>query len=208
MTGSCFQYVGIFDINVAYIYQTHRYYHPHFLRGREDLVSHLTRTRVKGNGMKAASSPETEPNFYDMEPCFSERFQPPDIKESSSNIDDMCARIIFDKEDVSFPWKALQSANGAFPLRSLLAAPPKAVSPDSSPRQPLANISSFVDLPLYGTIPPLMPDYVTESDFDDPHTGDEVLFEGQSFRYLDHLDIDESFFATFVVENESTTMSL
>jgi hypothetical protein len=29
----------------------------------------MVRTRVKGNGMKAASSPDTEPNFYAMEPC-------------------------------------------------------------------------------------------------------------------------------------------
>jgi hypothetical protein len=29
----------------------------------------MLRTRVKGNGSKAASSPSTEPNFYDMEPC-------------------------------------------------------------------------------------------------------------------------------------------
>jgi hypothetical protein len=29
----------------------------------------MVRTRVKGNGSKAASSPATEPNFYTMEPC-------------------------------------------------------------------------------------------------------------------------------------------
>jgi hypothetical protein len=29
----------------------------------------MMRTRVKGNGSKAASSPTTEPNFYEMEPC-------------------------------------------------------------------------------------------------------------------------------------------
>lgn len=29
----------------------------------------MVRTRVKGNWLKAASSPETEPDFYSMEPC-------------------------------------------------------------------------------------------------------------------------------------------
>lgn len=30
----------------------------------------MVRTRVKGNGSKAASSPSTEPNLYAMEPCY------------------------------------------------------------------------------------------------------------------------------------------
>jgi hypothetical protein len=46
-----------------------RYYHELFLRGRSDLCIRMVRTRVKGNGSKAASSPATEPNFYVMEPC-------------------------------------------------------------------------------------------------------------------------------------------
>lgn len=39
-------------------------YHEMFLRGRPDLLKKLTRTRVKGNRIKDAPSPETEPNFY------------------------------------------------------------------------------------------------------------------------------------------------
>jgi len=46
------------------------YYHPLFLRGRPDLCLQMHRTRIKGNGMKAAASPSTEPNFYEMEPCY------------------------------------------------------------------------------------------------------------------------------------------
>lgn len=33
----------------------------------------MIRTRIKGNGMKAASSPNTEPNFYAMEYCFDDK---------------------------------------------------------------------------------------------------------------------------------------
>jgi hypothetical protein len=44
------------------------YYHELFLRGRPDLCKRMVRTRIKGNGSKAAASPETEPNFYAMDP--------------------------------------------------------------------------------------------------------------------------------------------
>lgn len=46
------------------------YYHEYFLRGRPDLCQKMVRTRVKGTGVKAAASPETEPDFYRMEYCF------------------------------------------------------------------------------------------------------------------------------------------
>ena len=45
------------------------YYHELFLRGRPDLIHKIVRTRVKGTGCKAPSSPETEPNFYAMKHC-------------------------------------------------------------------------------------------------------------------------------------------
>jgi hypothetical protein len=42
------------------------YYHELFLRGRPFLCHKMTRTKIKGTGSKAASSPETEPDFYRM----------------------------------------------------------------------------------------------------------------------------------------------
>jgi hypothetical protein len=42
------------------------YYNELFLRGREFLISRMSRTKIKGTGYKAAGSPETEPNFYEM----------------------------------------------------------------------------------------------------------------------------------------------
>ena len=48
------------------------YYHELFLRGRLFLCRRMTRTRIKGTGIKASSSPDTEPNFYLMKPCFPE----------------------------------------------------------------------------------------------------------------------------------------
>ncbi|CAB9511921.1 shock factor protein [Seminavis robusta] len=42
------------------------YYHEYFLRGRPLLAQKITRTKVKGKGARKASSPETEPRFYEL----------------------------------------------------------------------------------------------------------------------------------------------
>lgn len=44
------------------------YYHELFLRNREYLCKRMTRTKVKGTKFKAASSPDSEPDFYTMPP--------------------------------------------------------------------------------------------------------------------------------------------
>jgi HSF-type DNA-binding len=51
------------------------YYSELFLRGKPFLCQRMVRTKVKGTGYKAASSPEHEPNFYDM-PAVSPHYQP------------------------------------------------------------------------------------------------------------------------------------
>lgn len=42
------------------------YYHQLFLRGRPSLLKEMLRTKVKGTRIKAASSPDAEPDFYSM----------------------------------------------------------------------------------------------------------------------------------------------
>uniref|UniRef100_A0A7S2URE0 HSF-type DNA-binding domain-containing protein n=1 Tax=Attheya septentrionalis TaxID=420275 RepID=A0A7S2URE0_9STRA len=44
------------------------YYHELFLRGHPVLCRKMMRTRIKGTGVRTASSPDTEPNFYLMPP--------------------------------------------------------------------------------------------------------------------------------------------
>jgi hypothetical protein len=46
-----------------------RYYHELFLRSRPDLCRGMVRRRVKGTVIKPTSSPDSEPNFYQMEYC-------------------------------------------------------------------------------------------------------------------------------------------
>jgi hypothetical protein len=40
------------------------YYHTSFVKGRRELCQHIKRVKIKGNGGRKPSNPETEPNFY------------------------------------------------------------------------------------------------------------------------------------------------
>ena len=44
------------------------YYHEYFLRGKPFLTRKMIRTKVKGTKIRAASSPDDEPNFHDYPP--------------------------------------------------------------------------------------------------------------------------------------------
>ena len=58
------------------------YYHELFLRGKPFLCKSMVRTKVKGTGIKAASSPDQEPDFYKMPPVI---VTPPNSDESFSS---------------------------------------------------------------------------------------------------------------------------
>jgi len=49
-------------------FDTGAYYHEYFLRGKPFLTRNIVRTKVKGTKIRAASSPEDEPDFYSMPP--------------------------------------------------------------------------------------------------------------------------------------------
>jgi hypothetical protein len=44
------------------------YYHELFLKGKRFLCHRIVRLKIKGTGVRKASSPETEPQFYNMPP--------------------------------------------------------------------------------------------------------------------------------------------
>jgi HSF-type DNA-binding len=63
------------------------YYHEYFLRGRPSLIHQMVRVKVKGTGVKAASSPEQEPNLYSF-PFMAPGASKSPILTTSNNPDD------------------------------------------------------------------------------------------------------------------------
>jgi hypothetical protein len=203
------------------------YYHELFLQGRPDLAKQIVRTRIKGNGMKAASSPSTEPNFYVMDFCDGTTTSVPNTVKvctvNSEGVDE--SEVKYGMQDISEPIKAetfVRFPDWVTEISTGLPEPlPKLISPPSSPHQAskpyntvssnsfgmssVDSVSNFLSHPFRSTR--TSEEFPTLTSFDDnfasieeswvvadePHTGDEVFFEGNKFRYLDHIDFEEVF---------------
>lgn len=167
------------------------YYHELFIRGRPDLCRRMVRTRVKGNGMKAASNPQNEPNFYAMEEC-------------KSIYDDEDSPILMQTESLD---ETLLDIN----------KPPEVthkpiVTPVQSPRQSLSLLhnppESIMMLELVE--PPKVMDFMDDvflgsvvSEETTPHNGDEIFFEGHKFCYLDHMEPEGTYDNTLLGVTDS-----
>lgn len=125
----------------------------------------MVRTRVKGIGMKAASSPATEPDFYSYEAS------PPEGSPRT------------DTENGSMSSDMSHTQENTIPeVKSM----PNIVSPPGSP-----VASSSIVKTSQKNMPVCPLDDSSMKVEPAPHTGDEVFFEGLKFIYLDHLDLDD-----------------
>ena len=180
---------------------TTSYYHELFLRGRPDLCRNMIRTRVKGNGMKAASNPQNEPDFYAMKVCPKTTLIPPKREVSEQSLIDSTETKKIVRPMILPPKKK---------TRVRMNQEPKLVTPVCSPGrpkihfvQPPALLSmSFLELPdpteSSDDRPEVSKSPSTVSSDEGLHSGDEVFFEGYKFRYLDRVDLLEDSFNTFL----------
>lgn len=202
----------IFSQNVC------RYYHELFIRGRLDLCKRMIRTRVKGNGSKAASSPSTEPNFYAMEPCHEATkdrktsFLQSELAESCEEISNEAApggiHVVqrdcdaddptFDTKRLSVPLVQLPGAKRSESWNSLPSLQTSFTYTSSSLTLPVVspdNARVVVSPPQSPRVISLLAVPMTESDI---HSGDQLFFEGLPFHYLETKDIEDSLLCTGV----------
>jgi len=180
------------------------YYHELFLRGRMDLCRRMSRTRVKGNGSKGASSPETEPNFYKMTPAYETN------SSSSTSLGEVGVPSIISAEEsaedardssqnggvpaeVQVPYETLSSSiveetTGLDAVTRTLPQIPSQVSP------PLVSPVVEQGKRILSTPPMICNNYSDPQDLMDfsVHSGDMLHFEGLPFHYLETKDVEES----------------
>lgn len=97
------------------------YYHELFLKGREFLCKRMTRTKVKGTKFKGASSPEQEPDFYQMPPVVSPH--PSDEDFSHSNGSSTTLQLHQQQAVVSF--SPTLPSSFAMPVNAVPPEPPQ-----------------------------------------------------------------------------------
>jgi hypothetical protein len=95
------------------------YYHELFLRGKPFLCKRMMRTRIKGTGIKAASSPQTEPDFYSMPSV-------KDFSQSSASLEDYDTTTSpFQQQQVALVTPPPPAAAQVTPSFMPTAAPPE-----------------------------------------------------------------------------------
>ena len=190
------------------------YYHEYFIRGRPDLCRFMVRTRVKGNGLKAASSPETEPDFYAMQPCLSkiqgqvrkeDKTKPiPEHQEQTTKKE--CASSIGHSETTGRKVSFVQG-DGSIESSVVQKDPVRSYSAFEMPGFALLRRNPADHTPRVISPPPLIlpfqkatttvgkvdhdPLSVTKHRGPAPSSGDVVYFEGLQFHYLDHMELEE-----------------
>jgi hypothetical protein len=150
--------------------------------------------------MKAAASPDTEPDFYAMEPC------PDDDSDAFSKDEYVAAEPAKSSKTKDKKHLVMENRSDFF-LRDVASS----VFSDFRPSTPVSSSSSSVDIERHAavvseysspvfTVPPgdMLATYYHQSfGSDSPkrnfENGDVVFFEGHKFRYLDTLDGDVDF---------------
>ncbi len=190
------------------------YYHELFLRGKRQLCSKMIRMRIKGTRTKAASDPESEPNFYNMPPVV----ERPSPKKTSRRISTGEPKNLPSKPSssrpsyqvspvcVSIPSSVSSSSTNSRPNSPLTDPPflpPVYSAPmDTGPSNFRPSISNALSHQHRSTMPAdrhpaskpdeqfsqlsHWPSLHDLSKFPDPFAQDDsLLFEGKGFHYLD-----------------------
>lgn len=129
------------------------YYHELFLRGKTFLCKQMTRTKIKGTGYKAASSPDQEPDFWSMPPVN------PITPSHSEDDESLADSTVYSAQPQEVPSSVL-----AFSPISSQCAIPKEFGAPRTEEQSVSQDMVIEPLPLY-----------SNSDSDSSEVLDEVV---------------------------------
>jgi hypothetical protein len=171
------------------------YYHELFLKNKLFLCQNMNRIRIKGTGIKGKASPSTEPDFYSMPPIV-----PEDEAECRHLEEELAAAM--EEENSRTVKSSTKTTKSKSPKRrksivskSMVAVkayssmPTPMISPDTPEKPPLIHYSDASlnnnrrRLSQNQTYDDLNPSIMTAP----LQPGDDVMFEGQHFHYMDSL---------------------
>lgn len=174
------------------------YYHELFLRNKLFLCQNMTRIRIKGTGIKGKANPSSEPDFYSMAPVVPE----PEDQEEYRHLEEELEAAM-EEENKRTAKSSMHSSNrnsksmSSKRRTSLVSKSMVAVKAYSMPA-PLVSPESPVKAPLehYEISPVIstqrrLSQTQTHDYFNPPfmapplQPGDNVMFEGQHFHYMD-----------------------
>jgi hypothetical protein len=128
------------------------YYCELFLRGKAFLCQSMMRTKVKGTRYKSASSPEQEPNFYDMPPV-SPDYSPLRRKQQPKQEKVRSSEVVTPIPPSS-PVKSTTTTKDPLVVLSAMSAPVRAVQHPTTTVEDAAIISPSMSFDSFDNMVP------------------------------------------------------
>lgn len=126
-------------------FDTGAYYNEYFLRGKLFLARNIVRTKVKGTKIRAASSPQDEPDFYSMSP----------LPESSVNRQKTLEEQPLEDPTIASLENRIGKRTSAYARPQRLVSSPRRINTDYSQLQSSQRLSD-IPLPMQSTLPQQM----------------------------------------------------
>lgn len=179
------------------------YYHELFLKGHPFLCRKMMRTRIKGTGVRTASSPDTEPNFYLMPPMVEDDFivklenMAPQVIPPSPSLKAKKKPSSPPPLEIFIPKKRGKRKKCASPgkgsikglkIPSLVLSDPKLENESTPGLDESSTSTSSPNLIVAESVGSNCSSVRESTRNKKRKDEDEVVFEGRSFHYLDFLE--------------------
>jgi len=147
------------------------YYHELMLRGRPFLAYRITRTRIKGTGVRPRANPDSEPDFYSMPAIDTDSPAPLPVDEEEEEVEEeVTAEDVMETEEDD---------------TRKTPSPSPSVVDRRSPKEKLGQV--FPNETVSSNVIPYETASSCASDTRKSDGGDDevIIFEGKPFHYLD-----------------------